>query len=81
MGTSLVKNPNILVEETVRSTAVGTFRISQKTIFVRKRKILSFYFQSIGFQICVQLGTQMVSIQTATEPGTQCKFVCKLSCG
>ena len=29
MGISLVKNPKILVEETVRSTAVGTFRISQ----------------------------------------------------
>jgi hypothetical protein len=29
MGTSLVKNPKILVEETVRSTAVRTFRISQ----------------------------------------------------
>jgi hypothetical protein len=29
MGTALVKNPKILVEETVRSTAVGTFRISQ----------------------------------------------------
>ena len=30
MGISLVKNPKILVEETVRSTAVGTFRISQR---------------------------------------------------
>jgi hypothetical protein len=29
MGASLVKNPKILVEEIVRSTAVGTFRISQ----------------------------------------------------
>ena len=28
MGISLVKNPKILVEETVRSTAVGTSRIS-----------------------------------------------------
>ena len=30
MGISLVKNPKILVEETVRSTAVGTSRISQE---------------------------------------------------
>jgi len=28
MGISLVKNPKILVEETIRSTAVGTSRIS-----------------------------------------------------
>jgi hypothetical protein len=28
-GTSIIKNPKILVGETVRSTAVGTLRISQ----------------------------------------------------
>ena len=31
MGISLVKNPKILVEETVRSTAVGTSRISHES--------------------------------------------------
>ena len=32
MGTSLVQNPKILVEETVRSTAVGTFLISHDSM-------------------------------------------------
>ena len=34
MGISLVKNPKILVEETVRSTAVGTSRISHPHRFL-----------------------------------------------
>ena len=33
-GTSIIKNPKILVGETVRSTAVGTLRISQHSCVV-----------------------------------------------
>ena len=34
-GTSIIKNPKILVGETVRSTAVGTLRISHRGTLAR----------------------------------------------
>jgi hypothetical protein len=36
-GTSIIKNPKILVGETVRSTAVGTLRISHYRIVVKTK--------------------------------------------
>jgi hypothetical protein len=41
-GTSIIKNPKILVGETVRSTAVGTLRISHYPyiIYMYRAKII-----------------------------------------
>jgi hypothetical protein len=52
LGTSIVKNPKILVEEAVRSTAVGTLRISQCYISHHRSKNVGHF--SHGSVLCIR---------------------------